>query len=85
MYVKLDTFNIEEQYIINKAIQNEDKKNFSKEKMLEVINFVLDGNTDNLIADTYTILKEKITGLTIEEWQELLLYVPFPIPFDEEI
>ena len=80
----MNIFDIDEQIVINKTTANEQLKSFSKANLLKRIDFVLAINEDEEINNLYEGLKDKITLLTENEWEQIKDTLPFITPYSED-
>lgn len=84
MLKNLDIFDVEEQEVLNRAVQNADAKTITREDVLKRLDFVLAINADADIADLYEGLKTKVLNLDDEEWGQIRELLPFQLLYSDE-
>jgi MinD superfamily P-loop ATPase len=80
----LDIFDVEEQAVINRSVQNENVNSFTRDAMMKKIDFVIAISNDDDVQELYEGLKSKIVTITDDEWGNICSLLPYDLPYSDE-
>lgn len=76
-----DLFDIDERVFINSCAAGESLEVLTRERLLRHIAFTRMSGDNEDIASLADGLREKIGGLSDEDWDELKMLLPFPVTY----
>lgn len=82
--ISIDVFNNDERIVINKASEGTAVKDFTKARLLTILNFDREISTDQDVLDLLAGLIAKVERITDEEWDHLRQAIPFETFYDAE-
>lgn len=71
-------FNVDEQSILNRLAID-----LSKDEFLEQLTVTIDLCDDEDCISLMEDVKDKVNELTVSEWNDLQLYLPFELPYSD--
>ena len=82
--VEYTVFDVEEMDCINNMVAKEKLSSFTRGRVVELLNYNLNINDDEMICNLIEGLKAKLENITDDEWNEIVLKLPFPIAYSAE-
>lgn len=82
----IDIFNNDERILLNNICKNEKLPELTQAQVLESLLFSRQvvNEDDSMLVDLVDGTYSKVKGLTEDEWSELKMQVPFPVPLVAE-
>ncbi|MCL2321824.1 MAG: hypothetical protein FWC47_06935 [Oscillospiraceae bacterium] len=80
----IDLLNADECIVINSISKDILPSEFTRNRLLEHIQFIINMSTDKLVLDLADGLKEKVLEITDDEWNDIKKKIPFSTPYGED-
>ena len=83
----INLFNVEEQNVINKITEGVLVATFSKDDLLQHVNFalaIIDGEDSDDLIEIYNGLKSKLLKMTETTWNDVREFLPFHLAYSED-